>query len=56
METSAKSGLNIIELFVQAAKMLYKDYIKYRKNQRKDSYKINNNDNKTNESEKKRCC
>ena len=29
METSAKTGLNAEELFVQAAKILYKNYLMY---------------------------
>ena len=28
METSAKSGFNVVELFCQAAKILYEDSIK----------------------------
>ena len=30
-EVSAKSGINIIEIFLKSAKMLYDDYIKYQK-------------------------
>jgi DNA-directed RNA polymerase alpha subunit len=30
METSAKTGMNAQELFVQAAKILYEDYSKYK--------------------------
>ena len=29
-ETSAKTGLNVTEVFVEAAKLLYKDYFKYK--------------------------
>ena len=29
METSAKTGFNAEKIFVQAAKMLYKDYLDY---------------------------
>ena len=35
METSAKSGLNTTELFIEAAKLLYKDYTKYKKRPKK---------------------
>ena len=35
METSAKTGFNTIELFVEAAKLLYRDYSKYKKKQKK---------------------
>ena len=30
METSAKTGMNAQELFAEAAKLLYKDYSKYK--------------------------
>ena len=32
METSAKSGLNTKEVFIEAAKLLYKDYISLKPN------------------------
>lgn len=32
METSAKTGFNAQEMFIEAAKVLYTDYIKYNKN------------------------
>jgi hypothetical protein len=32
METSAKTGINTQELFVEAAKILYNDYIQYKNN------------------------
>ena len=31
METSSKTGKNVSELFVEAAYLLYKDYVKYKK-------------------------
>ena len=31
METSAKTGLNAQELFVEAGKVLYEEYIKFKK-------------------------
>ena len=31
MESSAKSGMNVKEIFVEAAKLLYKDYQLYSK-------------------------
>ena len=37
LETSAKTGFNAKELFIQAAKLLFDDYIKYN---------LNNNNNK----------
>ena len=39
METSAKTGFNAKELFAEAAKILFKDYCKYKviiKNKKKD--------------------
>ena len=35
METSAKTGFNTTQLFVEAAKLLYKDHSKYKKKQKK---------------------
>lgn len=32
METSAKTGFNAQEMFIEAAKVLYTDYLKYNKN------------------------
>jgi GTPase SAR1 family protein len=37
METSAKTGLNTEELFVQAVKLLFKDYCLYKKNKEKNN-------------------
>ena len=31
MESSAKTGFNAKEIFIEAAKLLYKDYLKYSK-------------------------
>ena len=43
LETSAKTGFNAKELFIQAAKLLFDDYIKYN---------LNNNNNNKNQGEK----
>ena len=58
IETSAKTGMNAKEIFVQAAKILYNDYVLYN-NEKKN--KENNNTNKklTNQPEtqkKNKCC
>ena len=58
IETSAKTGMNAKEIFVQAAKILYNDYVLYN-NEKKN--KDNNNTNKklTNQPEtqkKNKCC
>ena len=56
IETSAKTGINAKEIFVQAAKTLYNDYVLYNKEKKnKDS----NNSKLTNKSEttkKTQCC
>ena len=31
LETSAKTGFNVKEIFIEAAKILYKDYLLYSK-------------------------
>ena len=49
MESSAKTGFNAQELFVEAAKVLYDDYMKYKRKQKKQSnekIKLENEDNK----------
>ena len=63
-ESSAKTGMNVEEIFVQAAKLLYKDYLDYHNNDNKKKKKkedtttlitksemIENNNKK-----KKKCC
>ncbi len=40
METSAKTGFNTQELFVQAAKVLYDDYMKYKQKNKKPNERI----------------
>ena len=51
METSAKNGMNAKELFAEAAKVLFKDYSKYKiiKSQKGEILKIEDNDNKKEE-------
>ena len=53
METSAKSGFNTTELFVEAAKLLNREYKLYKKTPKKvgDNLKKENETNKNN-----RCC
>ena len=53
METSAKSGLNTTELFVEVAKLLYREHSSY-----KMPKKLGENLNKVNEEQKKKkgCC
>ena len=42
METSAKTGMNANELFIEAAKLLFKDYSEYKiKNAKKEVHQIN---------------
>ena len=55
METSAKSGLNTTELFIEAAKLLYKDYTKYKKRPKKVGENLKNLA-ESEKSKKKGCC
>jgi len=57
IETSAKTGMNAQEIFVQAAKILYDDYVLY--NNEKKNKENNTNTKLTNKPEKtkkKQCC
>ena len=57
METSAKTGFNTQELFVQAAKVLYEDYMLYKRKQRRPSEKVKlEKDNNNNKEKKSGCC
>ena len=40
METSAKTGFNAQEIFIQAAKVLYDNYNLYKQNQKKPGEKV----------------
>ena len=55
METSAKTGFNTTELFVEAAKLLYRDYSKYKKKQKKVGEILKKEDEKE-KPKKKGCC
>jgi DNA-directed RNA polymerase alpha subunit len=55
METSAKTGMNAQEIFVEAAKLLYKDFTKFKKiKAKKQGEELKANDKK--EKKKKKCC
>ena len=41
-ETSAKSGINAKEVFIEAAKLLYSEHLKYKENKRKKEMDNNN--------------
>jgi hypothetical protein len=59
METSAKTGINTQELFVEAAKILYNDYIQYKNNKPQipsDIINLNNTEASKAQIKKKRCC
>ena len=57
METSAKTGLNTQEIFVEAAKILYFDYMKYKRKNRKPSERVKlEKDVVKKEKEKSGCC
>ena len=56
METSAKTGLNAKELFVEAAKLLYQDYNIYKtKKAKKQGEKLKKDDEKPAQ-KKGTCC
>ena len=58
IETSAKTGKNAQEIFIQAAKVLYKDYNEYKKkkNIENNIAEINLNENKEENKDKNGCC
>jgi hypothetical protein len=57
METSAKTGLNAQELFVEAGKLLYREYTKYKKKPKKGGEKLKADEEVENKAkEKKGCC
>ncbi len=57
METSAKTGLNAQELFVEAGKLLYREYTKYKKKPKKGGDKLKADEElEKNAKEKKKCC
>ena len=60
MESSAKTGMNVQEIFIEAAKVLYKDYLLYKENKKKkkgkdDIKKLSDKPKQTN-ANKKGCC
>ena len=56
METSAKTGFNTQELFIQAAKVLYEDYNLYKKKQKKPNEKVKLEKNVIKQEKKGGCC
>ena len=59
MESSAKSGMNVQEIFIHAAKILYKDFLEYNLNKKKSKEKEKEKSKKLeekNSSKKKGCC
>jgi hypothetical protein len=61
-ESSAKTGMNVEEIFIQAAKLLYKDYLDYNNNDKKKKKKedaatlITKSEVNENNKKKKKCC
>ena len=59
METSAKTGMNAEEIFIEAARVLYKDYNEYKKEKKKkelvENAKLIENSKNENKN-KKGCC
>ena len=59
METSAKDGINVTELFTEAAKLLFNDYSTYKvtRNPKKGGIlKIEDTDNNNNNNQQKKGC
>ena len=56
METSAKTGFNSEELFIEAAKLLFKDYNQYKKGKKKEPQKEKVKLDNGTDKEKKKCC
>ena len=60
-ETSAKTGLNATEIFVEAARELYKDYELYKKEKKNKEEEVTKTklikkNIKNNNNQKKKCC
>ena len=55
METSAKTGMNAQELFVEAAKILFNDYNRYKSDRKKSDGEVLKKNN-TSQPKKKGCC
>ena len=56
MESSAKTGMNVQNIFIHAAKILYKELLTYKENKKKNK---DNNASKLNDKKngnKKKCC
>ena len=53
METSAKTGMNAQELFIEAAKLLYEDYKEYKSDRKKSEGEALKKNKKI---KKKGCC
>ena len=52
LETSAKTGMNAQEIFIEAAKLLYNDYTKIKGDKKKTGEVLKKNTAK----KKKKCC
>ena len=55
METSAKTGMNAQELFVEAAKILFNDYNRYKADRKKSDGEVLKKNN-THQPKKTGCC
>ena len=55
METSAKTGMNAQELFVEAAKILFNDYNRYKADRKKSDGEVLKKNN-ISQPKKKGCC
>ena len=59
MESSAKTGMNVQDIFIHAAKILYKDFLEYNLNKKKNKEKEKEKSKKldmNSNTKKKGCC
>ena len=56
METSAKTGLNSQQLFVEAGLLLYREYSKHKKRPKKQNEKVKLSENESAKKTEKGCC
>ena len=56
METSAKSGYNSEQIFVEAGLLLYREYSQYHKKTKKPNEKLKINEKENVNKSEKKCC
>ena len=56
MESSAKTGMNVQNIFIHAAKILYKEFLTYKENKKKNKDNSASKLNDKKNGNKKKCC